>query len=465
MLSKNRPKFSLFSYFCIKTVLFTPIKSFVFLLSCLVILAIVLLWQSGKTYIITQDVSFKFFDLNSYLDLSQTNNNKVDSVKKIIKESLVVEKQVNEDSISLQQNAQIDTLKVKNALKPLQIDKDFISKIEYPNNNKNIFKKFFDALKNANDKNTHILYYGDSQIEEDRFSGFMREKFQAHFGGSGCGWIPFMPIAQWISPKISYSKNWIKWYCYARYPSKTEIYGPMAQTFLFDPTQGKGTISITCNTNIVNSNCQFNKIKLFYGYSKEPLLIHYYNNNEKIISDTLNYQGSLSIKELAVQSTNSIKFEFEGFESPCFYGLSLESYGNGVYVDNIALRGSSGTFFHLIQKDALKKFLDEQHVSLIILQFGGNAMPMIDSEEKAMQYVKYIDSQIKILKRLSNASVLFVGPSDMCTNQDGKMLTHPYLEIVNTGLKEVSLKIIVLTLICIMLWAEEILCLYGFRKN
>ncbi len=121
--------------------------------------------------------------------------------------------------------------------------------------------------------------------------------------------------------------------------------------------------------------------------------------------------------------------ELEGFESPYIYGVSLESFDNGVYVDNISLRGASGTFFHLIDKNLLKHFWDDLNVSLVVLQFGGNVMPMIDSEEKAKQYGDYINYQLKIIKSIRpEVPVLFVGPSDMSVNIDGIMQTHPYLE-------------------------------------
>lgn len=418
--------------------LHTPFKSFLFLISCLLILAGIFLWQGGGVISPVEGISIKFFNLQSYVQ--SFNQTKSDSVKKIIKETSIIESTTDKDTV---QAITIDTLKILNAIKPLQTDENFTSRIEYPDNNKGVLKKFFNALSDAKNKSTHILYYGDSQIEEDRFSGFIREKLQTHFGGSGCGWLSFMPVAQWIYPKIIYSDNWIKWHCYAGVGTseKNRTYGHMAQSFLFNPEQGKGKIQIKCNNTASPKYCRFNKIKLFLGYVKEPLIIHYYNNEEKILNDTLiQNNDALIIKEFPVKSTEQITFEFEGLESPYFYGLSLESYGNGVYVDNIALRGSSGTFFHLIPKEILSDFFDAQNVSLIILQFGGNAMPMIDSEQKAVQYCGYIDYQIKLLKKLSSASILLIGPSDMSINQNGEMLTHPYLETVNNGLKEVALK-------------------------
>ena len=416
--------------------MFTPIKSFLFLLSCLLILSLVSYFGGDTSFSITSNYSIRFFNIKQFIESEKNIVQKEDSVKAIIQQTSFIEAQSNADTSVLK----IDTLKIKNFLKPLQVDKNFISKIEYPNNDKSVLKNFFDALKNAANKSIHILYYGDSQIEEDRFSGFFREKWQMHFGGNGVGYLPFMPVAQWITPKIIYSDNWQKYACFATFGNTSELYGPAGQSFFFDSNRGKAKIVIKCNSNAVPTNCLFNRLKIFYGYASEPIIFHYLNGNEKLVSDTLSSKSPLAVKELPVSSTEEITLYFEGFESPYFYGLSLESYGNGVYVDNIALRGSSGTFFHWIKPEILREFFKIQNVQLIILQFGGNALPMIDSEEKAQQYVRFMDAQIKMLKKIQpNISILFVGPSDMSVNINGVMQTHPFLESVNNGLKQVAM--------------------------
>lgn len=401
------------------------------------ILVLVSYFWGDTSFSITPNYSIRFFNIKRYLEFEKNIVQKEDTVKSIIQQTSLIEAQSNVDT----ETVKIDTLKIKNFLKPLQVDKNFVSKIEYPNNDKSVLKNFFDALKDAVNKSIHILYYGDSQIEEDRFSGFFREKWQMHFGGSGVGYLSFMPVAQWVTPKVIYSDNWQKYSCYATFGNASEVYGPMGQSFFFDSYKGRAEIKLKCNSNAIPKNCLYNRLKIFYGYANEPIMLHYYNGNEKLISDTLNSKSPLSVKELPVSSNEEIVLEFEGFESPYFYGLSLESYGNGVYVDNIALRGSSGTFFHWIKPEILKEFFRIQNVQLIILQFGGNALPMINSEEKVQKYVRFVEVQIKLLKKIQpNVSILFVGPSDMSVNINGVMQTHPFLESVNNGIKEMVLK-------------------------
>jgi hypothetical protein len=43
-----------------------------------------------------------------------------------------------------------------------------------------------------------ILHYGDSQLEGDRISGYLRQRLQAVFGGSGPGFIPIKQVVRFI---------------------------------------------------------------------------------------------------------------------------------------------------------------------------------------------------------------------------------------------------------------------------
>ena len=73
-------------------------------------------------------------------------------------------------------------------------------------------------------------------------------------------------------------------------------------------------------------------------------------------------------------STGKISLSLEAINSPDIYGISLDCK-KGVAVDNIALRGSSGTEFTQMDKEYLKQQLKGLNVGLIIFQFGLNVVP------------------------------------------------------------------------------------------
>ncbi|MGB0390190.1 MAG: hypothetical protein ACPGD5_01385, partial [Salibacteraceae bacterium] len=128
-------------------------------------------------------------------------------------------------------------------------------------------------------------------------------------------------------------------------------------------------------------------------------------------------------------------FEFLAKKSPEFYAFSFEG-DYGVTVDNIGLRGSSGTLFKRLDSEQLKGFMQSQPIELIILQYGGNTVPYITSQEKAMKYGKWFKSQITYLQKINpNAAFIIIGPSDMATKIDGEYATYPYLESVRDALK------------------------------
>ena len=132
------------------------------------------------------------------------------------------------------------------------------------------------------------------------------------------------------------------------------------------------------------------------------------------------------------------EFKFKGKDSPDFYGISLES-GKGIMVDNFGLRGSSGTFFNQINFTQLKNFYDHLNTKLIILQFGGNALPYIKTKEQADNFGLYLKVQIATIKKLApQASILVIGPADMSIKEGADYVTHPQLENLRDAIKKTA---------------------------
>jgi len=88
----------------------------------------------------------------------------------------------------------VDTLKTK------------IQKIEFAENNKKLLHKFFRKILNPKDV-VRVLHYGDSQIEGDRISSFLRNRFQKKFGGYGVGLVSPKPLVKTFSRHICNSHH------------------------------------------------------------------------------------------------------------------------------------------------------------------------------------------------------------------------------------------------------------------
>ena len=49
---------------------------------------------------------------------------------------------------------------------------------------------FYAALDSASTQPVRVVHYGDSQIEEDRITNVLRERWQKQYGGGGVGLLP-----------------------------------------------------------------------------------------------------------------------------------------------------------------------------------------------------------------------------------------------------------------------------------
>ena len=122
------------------------------------------------------------------------------------------------------------------------------------------------------------------------------------------------------------------------------------------------------------------------------------------------------------------------------YALSQEST-TGVIVDNIPMRGCLGTVFTKIDSAQLATFYREQNVRLIILQFGGNAIPSNKNPGTIQGIVKGLRQQVQLIRTLApDASILFIGPSDMLTQENGEWVTYPMVPYMDKLLRKMALE-------------------------
>ncbi len=323
-----------------------------------------------------------------------------------------------------------------------------VTSIQYKNANKSALANFFTSLNtiNSQEKSIRILHYGDSQIEGDRISDYLRLKLQSQFGGEGPGLISFMPVAPSVINKLSWSAGWDRYPVFAGKDKRVKHnnFGALAHITRFnnyititDTTQYKSAwVKIVTSKNGGPKAAAYKKIKLFYGGAQNKTYVELYENGSLNNSDSLNAGGNFNIKEFALnQSALLQEFKFKGKDSPDFYGVSLEG-NKGVIVDNFGLRGSSGTFFNQINYGQLKQFYDYLNSKLIILQFGGNALPYMTTKEQADNFGTYLKAQILTIKKLApEASILIIGPADMSVKVGANYQTHPQLENLRDAIK------------------------------
>lgn len=314
-------------------------------------------------------------------------------------------------------------------------------------------EKFFAALNELkNDPSAiRVLHYGDSQIEGDRITDYLRLKLQGQFGGHGPGLISLTPISPGVINRISTGQEWDRYTVFTMKDKRVKHsnYGVLGGFSRYagyrkiSDTSAFITSSVVITTTRLGGNnaLDYKKIKLFYGGAQARTWTEFYDGPALVAADSLEASGYFRVKEYSTgRGSNTHTFKFSGKDSPDLYAVSLES-DQGVMVDNIAMRGSSGTFFHQINADQLRQFYDYLNVKLIILQFGGNATPAIKDSTMAVNYGNYLRGQISIVKKLApQASILFIGPSDMSIKQGTEYVTYPYLELLRDEIKKAVLE-------------------------
>lgn len=323
-----------------------------------------------------------------------------------------------------------------------------ITTLQYKDSLRTALDNFFEALAavQTDDKGIRILHYGDSQIEGDRITDYLRQKLQNNFSGRGPGLIAAMPVAQSVGIRQSWSDNWDRYTNFAavdkRVPHKN--FGIAAGFCRFAPfndtvTDKKAWLKIRTNQSAGASVSTYSHIKMFYAAPRRKVAVEFYENDVLKKTDTLATKGNFNIMQFNLsQAPNTFEIKFQGKDSPDIYGLSLEN-GGGVMIDNFGLRGSSGTFFNQMNLSHLKLFYDYLNTKLIVLQFGGNALPYIKDKKMCESFGSYMRAQINSIRKiLPGVSILVIGPSDMSIKQGEDYVTYPLLEDLRDAIRSAA---------------------------
>ena len=279
-------------------------------------------------------------------------------------------------------------------------------------------RAFYASLEQADTRVVRVLHYGDSQIEEDRITQQIREVLQSRYGGSGVG---LMPLAQtiptlttrqelrmsgrYVSPQQGPQRYLV--YGPKRDQRKDGLYGPMGQVAYMSDSLVSGSEEITAICHPLQPTGRYERWQIFADST-----VHY-----ALSGDTVTLTGRGGV-----------------------YGLSQESK-TGIIVDNIPMRGCIGLVFNKIDSTQLATFYREQNVHLIIMQFGGNAIPSNKNPGTIQAIVTGLRQQVRYLRTCApDASILFIGPSDMLTQTDGEWQTYPMVPYMDRLLRKMALE-------------------------
>jgi lysophospholipase L1-like esterase len=373
--------------------------------------------------------------------------------------------------------------------------------IQYPDSSKKAMLSFFQHLMQTeiSGKPLHIIHWGDSQLEGDRISDYLRNKLQLIFGGYGPGVVLPLDVSNSrVSIWQSESIDWMKMAIYGNKEKHPEgFYGIGASTYkysgVFKRKIGEDTLiervylmpethdssgihddslqidynatmvtidsnkfyndtvitpryevkqnsqswlKFKCATNSFPRVRHFNKVLLLYGNTEQFRVS--VQIDDTVFTDTVLPVGKFGVKIWkAPIVSKGVSFSFRGV-SPDIYGVSLES-DSGIWVDNFPMRGSSALGFEEMNPELLALQMKVLNAPLIIMQYGINVVP--NPQKSYDYYERMFLSQLQAIKKaLPEVSILVIGPSDMSTRINGEYASYPNIPLIRNAMRNAAFK-------------------------
>ena len=295
-------------------------------------------------------------------------------------------------------------------------------------------------MRNAksNQRIIRIMHYGDSQIEMDRLSANLREWFQSHFGGGGPG---MLPAIQTIPSAVVSQRATGDLTAYAPYGDAGE-------------RTSSGNYGIMAKSYRMGSSAVVNIYASKHGAARER--VKHFSSVKLLVNDRSGkFKASVSAKgqqqkyemESPGKGIQLLQFQLDTVATTLtvrmsgasdIYGIMVDD-GYGVNVDNIPLRGCSGTIFTQLKDTMLQRCYELADVGIILLQFGGNSVPALYNDASIQKFKETTSKQIRYIHSLyPKAKIVYIGPSDMSTRKGGSLRTYPCLPGLITALKEAA---------------------------
>jgi len=325
-----------------------------------------------------------------------------------------------------------------------------LQELEYPDNNKNVLYPFFNHLKNLNQSGEliRVLHYGDSQIEGDRISSYIRNELQKKFGGSGIGmFAPVIIKGTNISMDLSLNGSWERYtmQCikngniYHKRLGALMSFGRFAPINSYDNNMYFGEINLHKSNITYLRTRKFKQCRVFYGYNERPFIAELKYKENTLDAELISTSKQLNTLKWDIDVTlEEITISFKGEDSPDIYAIALDDHA-GIAVDNIPLRGSSGTDFTKTDLAFLRSMYQKINAKLIIMQFGVNLVPY--AVDDYSYYEKQFYKQLKTLKGLRpDICIIVIGVSDMSQNKYGRFVSYSNIVKIREAQKNAAFK-------------------------
>lgn len=296
----------------------------------------------------------------------------------------------------------------------------------FPNDDDHFFDGLFAQMEKAKSsgRTIRVVHYGDSQIESDRMSRRLRSYLQGKFGGGGPGMVPFATLIPTLAVSTYGTGSLVHQSPFgdSTVHRAAGNYGPMIQDYRVNGS-ASSTITAATHKSCDSRLYKFSEFKMIFCNRPGPLSVHFADRKGSYADDqSCEEEGVHAMAWRLDTATTSVSISVTG--NADIYGILVDD-GSGVAVDNIPMRGCSGTQFTQINRDQLTAAYAQMDVGLIIMQFGGNSVPYLKGQKSIDNYCSMMASQIDRLHQCCpKAKILFIGPSDMSTRENGDLRSY-----------------------------------------
>jgi len=312
-------------------------------------------------------------------------------------------------------------------------------------NSINPLSPFLDSLA-ASTGQVRVMYYGDSQVEGDRITFYLRQLLREGRGGTGPGlFLPVMPVMYTKSLWIRSSANWGR-FNYLSYKSGRLSHnnlGPFMAICRYLPEGVTAPVPQKADIRIRPSNysdtaaAKYETMRIFYSLKKGKVNISA-TGDYLLYKDTLRTGAGIHELTCDLKGSKEILVEFEGRVSPDIYGISIESR-EGVIVDNIPQRGSAGLEFTMVNSDNLKGLYNMLTPDLIILHYGLNIVKNVRNDYT--YYKSGLIRQLTALKEMAPYTpVLLIGVTDMAQGEGDSIRSYANIPAIIMAQHEAAME-------------------------
>lgn len=265
-----------------------------------------------------------------------------------------------------------------------------------------------------------VAFFGDSFIEADIMTADLREMLQKEYGGCGVGFVD-------IGSKFNNFR-----------PTVVHNFGGWQSRATTDSTgfnRSKQGIAMRYFLPSAGAYVEYKGQRKYASQLDSFQLASIYFNTQGKVSLTAQINGGSERSEVFMGSDRlqrmqvkgniaSVRWQVKSAESAVFFGATLDGK-NGIAVDNLAMRSSSGISLQTIPLATLKEFNRLRPYDLIILQYGLNV-----ATERGRNYDHYKLRMQKTLKHLKEAfpqaGILLVSVGDRnYKTESGNLRTMP----------------------------------------